>query len=90
MGGATLILAAQCRLSSNALGRDPAARAAALLLVDTWNDIVTEVAYQADLAGLSSHISLEGSGSIEIVVTGFSDKLPVLVHSLFEVCARGL
>jgi hypothetical protein len=73
-----------CRISSLSIYKDPASFAAALLLVDTWNDMVTEAVYQADLAGLSSHISVDADG-IEVVVAGFSDRLPTLVSSLFQV-----
>jgi secreted Zn-dependent insulinase-like peptidase len=73
-----------CRISSPAISKDPASWAAALLLVDTWNDIVTETVYQADLAGLNSHISVEETG-LEVIVAGFSDKLPALVGNIFQV-----
>jgi hypothetical protein len=73
-----------CRISSLSVYKDPASFAEALLLVDTWNDMVTEAVYQADLAGLSSHISVDADG-IEVVVAGFSDRLPTLVSSLFQV-----
>jgi secreted Zn-dependent insulinase-like peptidase len=73
-----------CRISSPAISKDPASWAAALLLVDTWNDIVTETIYQAELAGLNSHISVEGDG-LEVIVAGFNDKLPALVGSIFQV-----
>ena len=72
------------------LNSTPAERAQTMLLVDTWNDVVTETAYLADLAGLSSHITLEGGEGIEVAVYGFSDKLPAFAETLFEVCAHSL
>jgi secreted Zn-dependent insulinase-like peptidase len=76
--------AATCRLSSPALSPDATARARSLLLVDTWLDVVTEVAYQADLAGLSSYIELKDGDGIEVAVSGFSEKLPTFAATLFE------
>ena len=77
-----------CSLASPALSADAAGRALSLLLVDTWNDVVTEFAYQADLANLSSYIELKDGDGIELAVSGFSDKLPTFAATLFEVrCA---
>jgi secreted Zn-dependent insulinase-like peptidase len=76
---------ASCRLSSPVLNADASARARSLLLVDAWNDVATEPAYVADLAGLSSHVALEGGDGIEAAVYGFSDKLPAFAAVLFEV-----
>lgn len=53
--------------------------------MDTWNDALTRAAYMADLAGLSSHIALEGAEGIEVAVSGFADKLPALVEAVFQV-----
>lgn len=74
-----------CRLASPRLNADANARAQTLMLVDTWRDVVTETAYQADLAGLSSHLVLEGAEGIEVSTSGFSDKLPEFTCALFRV-----
>lgn len=47
--------------------------------------MVTEFAYQADLAGLSSSIELKDGDGIEVAVAGFSDKLHTFAETLFEV-----
>lgn len=76
------------RLAAPGLHDSAQARARSLLLVDTWNDVLTTTAYMADLAGLSSHLSMEGGDGIEVAVSGFSDKLPAFVDALFRVRPR--
>jgi hypothetical protein len=48
------------RITSSALFKDAAARAAGVMLVDCLEASIAETVYQADLAGLSAHVSFEG------------------------------
>lgn len=61
-----------------------AAHAKAILLADCLEDAITEVAYQAELVGLHSHVSYEDPVGLELSVSGFSAKLASLATVLFQ------
>lgn len=62
-----------------------AAHAKAILLADCLEDAITEVAYQAELAGLHSHVSYEDPAGLELSISGFSEKLVSLAKVIVQV-----
>eukprot|EP00892_Ulva_mutabilis_P011819 jgi/Ulvmu1/9009/UM005_0100.1 len=72
------------KISSPALLRRVEAHAKAILLADCLEDAITEVAYQAELVGLHSHVSYEDPVGLELTVSGFSAKLVSLATVMFK------
>lgn len=71
-------------MASPALAGGAAAHAKAILLADCLEDALTEIAYQAELVGLHSHVSYEDPTGFELSVFGFSAKLVSLAHMMFQ------
>lgn len=53
------------------------------LFTDLVNDSLTEFTYDADLAGLSYHLFAHSNG-LFITVTGYNDKVSVLLKHVLE------
>lgn len=53
------------------------------LFADLVGDSLTEFSYNADLAGLSYTYASHSFGTY-LVVWGYNDKLPLLLHHIFE------
>ncbi|KAI8809513.1 Metalloenzyme, LuxS/M16 peptidase-like protein [Cladochytrium replicatum] len=66
----------------------PYARAATDLYLDIVKDSLMEYTYYADCGGLSYDITLDTSG-LGLSVTGYNDKLPILLAKLASVLAPG-
>ena len=53
------------------------------LFADLVGDSLTEFSYDADLAGLSYNYASHSFGT-QLVIGGYNDKLPVLLHHICE------
>jgi insulysin len=53
------------------------------LLADLVGDSLTEISYDADLAGLSYNYASHSFGTY-LVIGGYNDKLPALLRHIFE------
>ncbi|KAF9652907.1 hypothetical protein BDM02DRAFT_3183249 [Thelephora ganbajun] len=53
------------------------------LFADLVGDSLTELSYDADLAGLSYNYASHSFGTY-LIIGGYNDKLPVLLHHIFE------
>ncbi|CAD7699759.1 unnamed protein product [Ostreobium quekettii] len=72
------------RLSSPATYGPPRAYALTHMMVALLEDALNEEAYLADVAGLYCGLGPEGRLGVEVLVSGFSDKLHLLIHRVFE------